>query len=107
MSRITRIDIPSAEGTINDLDALLDDFADAVAEIKREAARLDGCWGNDDGGRAFAGTYVDKAAELLAGSAGSVADLRKVEDFLRGAVRMFQQLDTDAGEVLEFEDKAN
>ncbi|MEV0131134.1 hypothetical protein AB0H83_22045 [Dactylosporangium sp. NPDC050688] len=104
MSRITHIDIPSADNAINNLGKLVADYQQAVAQIRRIASDLHGCWGNDDMGNAFAASYVDPAADVLAGSEQSVASLREVEKYLREAVRRFQELDEGSGRYLEFQD---
>lgn len=104
MSRITHIDIPSADSAITSLANLVTEFEQAVGEIKRVAADLHGCWGNDDTGKAFAANYVDQAEQVLQGSGDSVASLRQVEQYLRDAVRQFQELDGSSGQFLEYKD---
>ncbi len=104
MSRITHIDIPSANNAANNLSKLVADYAQAVTQIRRIAADLHGCWGNDDMGRSFAATYVDQAERVLTGSVQSVDSLREVEKYLRESIRMFQDLDAGSGNYLEFQD---
>ena len=104
MSKITHIDIPSADRAATTLSKLVEDYAQAVHQIKRVAAELHGCWGDDDIGHSFAASYVGQAEEVLTGSVQSVESLREVEKYLREAIRMFQELDSGSGKYLEFKD---
>jgi hypothetical protein len=104
VSKITHIDIPSAERAVNDLGAVVADYEKALAQIKRLASDLSGCWGNDATGQSFAASYVDQAAVVLSGSEASVESLRQVKGYLSDAVRRFRELDEGSGRYLEFRD---
>jgi uncharacterized protein YukE len=104
MSKITHIDIPSAERAAGELSDVIGKFSKALGEIKRVAADLHGCWGNDESGEAFAAGYVTNAEEVLESSDITEASLRQVEEALRNALRLFQEVDAQGARHLEFQD---
>lgn len=104
MAKITHIDVPSAERMIGDLDELIHDFAQAVAQIRQTAADLHGCWGDDSTGHAFSGNYVLGSELTLENSDKGVTELREMRKHLRDALDEFENIDESAGEYLEFED---
>jgi uncharacterized protein YukE len=104
MSKITRVDIPSVTTTLGNLDGITDRFETAVATMKRVASELDGCWGDDEFGQKFAANYLKYADETLDNSDITVGTLRDLETNLRQIVKMFQELDSESGGVLELID---
>ena len=104
MSRITRVDIPAVGGALDNLDAIGDRFETAVAELKRVAAELHGCWGDDEFGKRFAENYLPYAEETLDNADLTVTNLRDMETNLREIVKLFQEADAVSGEGLELTD---
>jgi len=104
MSRITHIDVQNALAEIKNLANVVDNYDDAVAKIKRITADLHGCWGDDENGQAFAENYVEEEKEVLTTSQDVVTLLRRYVEFLEDVVDKFQELDTTAGQYLEFQD---
>ncbi len=105
MSEITRVDIPEVNAASKNLDVISDQLEDAVASLKRRLAVVDGCWGDDEAGKAFAKNYLPNAEETLKNSNLTVESLASVAENLRTITTEFAKLDQYGADKLVFEDK--
>lgn len=105
MSKITSLNIPAVNTIASDLDAAVAQFAAALAEMKRIAAELHGCWGDDEAGRNFAESYLQNAEDTLSNGTITVETVTELAGSLRKIAQMFSELDSESGGVLTLVDK--
>jgi uncharacterized protein YukE len=104
MSRVTRMDIPEANGVADALDQVAKDLNDALAELKNVCELTHGCWGDDEFGEKFAANYLPAVDEMLRNSETTRGDLEKIAGNIRETAKLFQNIDHEGGEHLELTD---
>jgi uncharacterized protein YukE len=105
MSEITRVDIPEVNAASGRLDVISDQLEVAVQALKRRLAVVEGCWGTDEAGNAFAKNYLPKAEDALKNGNLTTESLGTVAENLRKITTEFAKLDQYGADKLVFEDK--
>jgi hypothetical protein len=104
MPKVTALDFPAVNNIAGNLETAIAEFATALAEMKRVAAELDGCWSDDEAGKAFAASYLANAEKTLANGDLTVESVTLLATNLRKVAEMFSELDADSGGVLILKD---
>lgn len=101
MDSETDVDVPAVQDAARELSRSTGDFKQAVADLRAELARDQGCWSDDEIGKGFeqkyanAGELTDSLDEL-----GNSLD-QFAKEGLPKAVENLQQLDSQFGEELQ------
>lgn len=105
MSEITEVDIPAVNNSSDRLKSIAADLGTALSNLQHRLEAVDGCWGDDEGGKKFAANYVPQADAVLEGSKLSHDGMKTVAENLRFVATEFGRLDEYGADKLVFEDK--
>ncbi|MBW3556065.1 MAG: hypothetical protein KY454_03900 [Actinobacteria bacterium] len=73
-----------------------DRLDDAVAELRSAMGRLDGCWGDDEPGRAFGGHYSPNGRAMLEQLTGLATALEIVPGGLQRMAERYEEAESDS-----------
>jgi uncharacterized protein YukE len=89
----TKIDLDGVRREATSMQGVSDRLNSAFNDLKATLTARDGCWGDDEFGRAFAKGYVDPAKQCLENIEATTKNVHQVAENLREVPRYFEEAD--------------